>query len=302
MKKINTTHILLITLLSIAIPPLALAGTCRDTCGAIPIKYPFGSGSGCGHPYFSRYVKCAPGGALHLSTAAAGGAAYAVISSIDYAAGALVAADPLMSTCAAMQDSGGFALDRGSPFSVAADNIFALLGCSATSPVFDPDADFCDTGSGRNVCRGLYTCEGVAGIGLEPHAPVSTCCVYEPPVSDGSGSGLGLDLPKLQCSSYSSVYGFGGNEGDPMRWQYGILLRFNDSYYSSDCRNCEESGGFCGFQGLEESFSCKCRNGVNTTVNCYGRGNGRSGGAGRDGIQTALNIGGFLLLWMISFF
>ncbi|XP_042022873.1 uncharacterized protein LOC121770147 [Salvia splendens] len=204
-----------------------------------------------------------------------------------------------MSTCASMQNSGSLALDPGSPFSLSPDNIFALVGCSTTSPVFDLDADFCDTGSGQNVCRGLYSCKGVEGIGLEPREPISTCCVYEPgEVLAGSGSGL--DLPKLQCSSYSAVYGFGGSEGDPMRWQYGILLRFNDSYESSDCRNCEDSGGFCGFEGVEESFVCRCRNGVNSTVNCYGRGNGWSQ-AGRHGIQTALTIGGFLLMWMIAF-
>ncbi|KAG6398887.1 hypothetical protein SASPL_140358 [Salvia splendens] len=299
MKTINTTHILLLTLLLINIhplPSLPLPGTCRDTCGPTPIKYPFGSGSGCGHPAFSRHLKCSPGGALRLSTA---GDAYLDVSSIDYASGSLVAADPLMSTCASMQNSGSFALDPGSPFSLSPDNIFALVGCSTTSPVFDPDADFCDTGSGQNVCRGLYSCKGVEGIGLEPHEPISTCCVYEPgEVLAGSGSGL--DLPKLQCSSYSAVYGFGGSEGDPMRWQYGILLRFNDSYESSDCRNCEDSGGFCGFEGVEESFVCRCRNGVNSTVNCYGRGNGWSR-AGRHGIQTALTIGGFLLMWMIAF-
>lgn len=171
-----------------------------------------------------------------------------------------------------MQNSGSFTLDRASPFSIMTDNMFVLVGCSLTSPVFDRNADFCETGSGLNVCRGLYSCKGVTGIGLEPNAPISTCCVYDPPVSVGSGYGLALDLPKLQCSSYSAIYGFGGNEGDPMKWQYGISLQYNNSYYSDACKNCEESGGFCGFSGLDESFACKCQNGVNTTINCYGRG------------------------------
>lgn len=170
-----------------------------------------------------------------------------------------------------MHNSGSFTLDRASPFTIMPDNIFVLVGCSSTSPVFDRNADFCDTGSGLNVCRGLYSCKGVTGIGLEPKAAISTCCVYDPPISIAN-SGYGLDLPKLQCSSYSAIYGFGGNEGDPMKWQYGISLQYNDSYYSDACKNCEDSGGFCGFSGSDESFACKCRNGVNTTINCYGRG------------------------------
>ncbi|KAL0327125.1 UNVERIFIED_CONTAM: hypothetical protein Sangu_1790500 [Sesamum angustifolium] len=154
-------------------------------------------------------------------------------------------------------------------------------------------------GSGLNVCRGLYSCKGVTGIGLEPNAPISTCCVYDPTMS--LGSGYGLNLPKLQCSSYSAIYGFGGSEGDPMKWEYGISLQYNGSYYSNSCKNCEDSGGVCGFSGSDESFACKCRNGVNTTINCYGRGYGWSG-TSRHKIQTPLTIGGFLLSWMVVAF
>ncbi|KAL0372510.1 UNVERIFIED_CONTAM: Ureide permease 2 [Sesamum calycinum] len=259
-----------------------------------PIRFPFGSGFGCGHPDFSRYINCSSG-ILQFST----GTGTYTISSIDYASNTLVIADPLMSTCSSMQNSGSFTLDRGSPFSIMPDNIFVLVGCSTTSPVFDRNADFCDTGSGLNVCRGLYSCKGVTGIGLEPNAPISTCCVYDPAMS--LGSGYGLNLPKLQCSSYSAIYGFGGSEGDPMKWEYGISLQYNGSYYSNSCKNCEDSGGVCGFSGSDESFACKCRNGVNTTINCYGRGYGWSG-TSRHKIQTPLTIGGFLLSWMVVAF
>ncbi|KAK4399849.1 hypothetical protein Sango_1091000 [Sesamum angolense] len=279
----------------LAIPSIIpLNGTCHDKCGSIPIRFPFGSGFGCGHPDFSRYINCSSG-ILKFSTATG---TY-TISSIDYASNTLVIADPLMSTCSSMQNSGSFTLDRGSPFSIMPDNIFVLVGCSTTSPVFDRNADFCDTGSGLNVCRGLYSCKGVTGIGLEPNAPISTCCVYDPAMSLGSGNGL--NLPKLQCSSYSAIYGFGGSEGDPMKWEYGISLQYNGSYYSNSCKNCEDSGGVCGFSGSDESFACKCRNGVNTTINCYGRGYGWSG-TSRHKIQTPLTIGGFLLSWMLVAF
>ncbi|KAG8383037.1 hypothetical protein BUALT_Bualt05G0142600 [Buddleja alternifolia] len=283
-----------------AIPSIIpLNGTCHDTCGTIPLKYPFGSGFGCGHPDFARYIKCTYG-TLQFST----GSGIYTVSSIDYSSGIIVISDPLMSTCSSMQNSGSFTIDRTSPFTIMPDNIFVLVGCSRTSPVFDRNADFCDTGSGLNACRGLYSCKGVIGIGLEPNAPISTCCVYDPIMSVGSGSGLGsgLDLPKLQCSSYSSIYGFGGDEGDPMKWQYGISLQFNDSYsyQSNACRNCEDSGGICGFSGLHASFACNCRNGVNSSINCYGRGYARNG-TWKDKIQTTLSIAGFLLSWMIAF-
>nr|GMD00414.1 wall-associated receptor kinase 3-like [Ipomoea batatas] len=277
-----------------AVPSIIpLNGTCSERCGALSVKFPFGSSYGCGHPAFARYIKCSDG-VLQFSS----GTGIYTISSIDYSSGVMVVTDPFMSTCSSMQNSGSFTLDRGSPFSIMPENIFALLGCSTTSAVFDPKQDLCDSGSGLNVCRGLYSCKGVTGIGLEPNAPISTCCVYNPPVPLGSGNGL--DLPKLQCSSYSTIYGFGGDEGDPMKWQYGISLQFNNSYSSDACKNCEDSGGFCGFSGSDESFSCTCRNGVNTTVNCFGRGYAWSG-TWRHKIQTKVYIGGFLFLWMMFF-
>lgn len=264
--SINYCFISLIVFLSLIPPALQ---TCHDKCGNIPIKFPFGSGPGCGNPRFSRYIQCTSG-QFHLSTASG----VYTISSIDYTTNTVVITDPFMSTCSSMHNSGGFTMDGDTPFTATPDNIFVLVGCSTTSPVFDRMADFCDTGSGRNVCRGLYSCKGVSGIGLEPYGSVETCCVYNNPV----GLGVGLDLPKLQCSSYSALYGFGGSEGDPMKWEYGIMVKYNGSDYmrSDACRNCEESGGFCGFSGFNDSFSCKCPNAVNTTVNCYGRGSSLS--------------------------
>ncbi|KAK9276235.1 hypothetical protein L1049_005766 [Liquidambar formosana] len=50
-----------------------------------------------------------------------------------------------------------------------------------------------------------------------------------------------------------------------------MALQYNDSYYSEACKSCEESGGLCGFAGLDQSFACVCQNGLNTTTNCYGR-------------------------------
>ncbi|XWS23095.1 hypothetical protein CRYUN_Cryun29cG0092000 [Craigia yunnanensis] len=187
-------------------------------------------------------------GALQLST----GAGIYTVSSIDYPTSTIVVADPLMSTCSSMQNSGSFSLDRASPFTLTGANIFVLLGCSTTSPVFDPSEDLCDTGSGSRVCSGLYSCKGVNGIGLPQNAPTSTCCVYDSLM--GVGSGYSLDLPKLQCSSYTSIYEF-GDEGDPMKWKFGISLQYNDSYYTPACKDCETSGGRIACQNLPFEYA-----------------------------------------------
>lgn len=243
---------------------MPLNGICSDVCGNISVKFPFGTGFGCGHPEFARYIRCSSGD-LQFSTLTG----IYTVTSIDYSTNTIIVNDPLMSTCTSMQNSGSFSLDRASPFTLMADDVFVLLGCSTTSPVFDLNEDLCDRGSGSHACRGLYSCKGVTGIGLEPNAPTSTCCVYNSMYV--AGSGYGLDLPKLQCSSYASIYGLGDDEGDPMKWKFGIALQYNSSD-SVACKDCEASGGSCGFTGLGDSFACICRNGVNSTSNCYGRG------------------------------
>lgn len=250
---------------SAATPIISVNGTCQNVCGTIPVKFPFGTGYGCGHPMFSRFIKC-NSGTLEFST----GTGIYTISSIDYPSSTITIQDPFMSTCSSMQNSGSFILDKSSPFTITDNNIFALLGCSTTSPVFDQYVDLCNTGSGSRVCRGLYSCKGVSGIGLQQNAPISTCCVYESPT--GLSSGYALDLPKLQCSSYTSIYDYGGSEGDPMKWKFGVTLRYKDSNGAENCKNCEDSGGLCGFSVLQESFACICRNGLNTSNNCLGRG------------------------------
>ncbi|XP_068655610.1 wall-associated receptor kinase-like 15 [Aristolochia californica] len=242
--------------------------SCLDKCGSIPIKYPLGTGFGCGHPEFSPYVRCTDDGAtLQLSTRSG----LYTISAVDYSSSTLTLSDPLMSTCASMQNSGSFTLDPTVPFHLVPHDVFVVLGCSTSSPVFDSDVQLCDPGA-SHVCRGLYSCKGVVGLGLTPGDPVSTCCVYDPPGGVGTGRGYSLDLPKLQCASYTCLHGFGEKEGDPTKWKYGIELSFNDSYGTDACDACESSVGTCGFEGADESFVCVCRNGVNTTTNCYGQG------------------------------
>ncbi|KAH8501068.1 hypothetical protein H0E87_016046 [Populus deltoides] len=271
--------------ISAAVNPIPINGTCHDTCGTISVKYPFGSGFGCGQPDFARYVRC-NAGTLEFST----GTGIYNVSDIDYSSGTLIIRDPFMSTCSSMQNSGSFSLDRASPFTLTGENIFVLLGCSTNSPLFDPAEDLCAMGSRSRVCRGLYSCKGVTGIGLPQNAPPSTCCVYESPIQL---AGYTLDLPKLQCSSYTSVYSFGGSEGDPMKWKFGISLQYNDSYYSNVCKDCETSGGLCGFTGFDQSFACVCENGKNTSTSCFGQGYAWSG-TRESKILNKLSFGGIV--------
>ncbi|PON88041.1 Tify domain containing protein [Trema orientale] len=91
-------------------------------------------------------------------------------------------------------------------------------------------------------------------------------CVYDSPL--GFESSYNLDLSKLQCSSYTSIYKF-GDQDDPTKWQFGVSLRYNESSYSNECKDYEESSEF---SGLDESFTCIYHNGINTSVNCFGQG------------------------------
>eukprot|EP01018_Ginkgo_biloba_P011031 Gb_30861 [translate_table: standard] len=245
--------------------PLAMGWACRDFCGTVQVKYPFGTGPGCGDPRFENYVQCQNQRLLFTSHTGT-----YPIQSIDYTNNVIYINDPIMSTCNSMQTSTSFGLDWSAPFRIK-NNIFVLLGCSSTSSLYDPKNYLCDTGS-AHICSNLYACPGVAGIDLPLYSPISTCCVYSP---INLGSAAELNLPKLQCLSYTSIYSFGSDPTNPSLWRYGIALQYNyniNNYAPSVCRDCEQSNGVCGFNGPYQTFVCVCRNGVNTTTNCNGQG------------------------------
>ncbi|KAH7857643.1 hypothetical protein Vadar_014946 [Vaccinium darrowii] len=242
--------------------------TCQRTCGKQPIKYPFGTGPGCGDPRFEKYITCNQNQYQNQLTLSTKSGCYP-ITYIDYTNQVIYISDPTMSTCACAQPSKGFSLDWDAPFTFQDSTIFALLDCSTTSsPIYkgenSSNAPLCDT-NGASVCSLLYSCQAVSRLNI----PISTCCVYTPV---DLGPEFEMDLQKLQCSSYSGIYGFDGRNTDPESWNYGVALKYKfnfDNEYPAVCASCERSNGVCGYSGTYNMFSCNCLSGINTTTDCY---------------------------------
>ncbi|KAL9855942.1 putative wall-associated receptor kinase, galacturonan-binding domain-containing protein [Arabidopsis thaliana] len=207
---------------------------CQKTCGQIPIKYPLGTGSGCGDPRFTRYITCDPDQQTLTLTTHTG--SYP-ITSVDYAKQEIYVTDPSMSTCACTRPSHGFGLDWDAPFSFHDDTVLRSL-----------------------------TVPAISLINLQ----VSTCCVYVPL---DLGPSFEMDLNKLKCSSYSGFYNLGpGQESHPENWNYGIALKYKFNVfdeYPGVCGSCERSNGACGFNTQSSSFVCNCPGGINTTSDCF---------------------------------
>ncbi|KAH0754000.1 hypothetical protein KY290_024270 [Solanum tuberosum] len=251
----------------ILLPSLITSQTCQKSCGNVPIKYPFGTGPGCGDPRFQPYVMC---NNQQLSFKTHTGC-YPV-TSIDYNYQIMYISDPSMSTCACTQPSKGFSLDANAPFTFHDETVFALLDCATdSSPIYKSNNEgtnstfpMCDS-QGAPVCSLLYSCQAISRLNL----PISTCCVYTPV---DLGPAFEMDLEKLQCSSYSALYGFSGEELNPQAWKYGIALKYKFNFnndYPDMCANCEKSNGVCGYGGPYSSFVCNCPSGFNTTNDCF---------------------------------
>ncbi|CAK9313286.1 unnamed protein product [Citrullus colocynthis] len=267
----SSPHALLVlTIFFFLFPPIT-SQTCQKTCGDIPLRYPFGSGSGCGDPRFHPSITCNDHQQLIFTTHTG---CYP-ISNIDYTNQVLYISDPTMSTCACNQPSKGFGLDWDAPFSFHGDTIFALLDCSSSSPVYAPNGMFNDRNNssrlslcdsrGLPICGFLYGCKPIVSLNI----PISGCCVYTPV---NFGPSFEMDLEKLKCGSYSGFYSFNGRESDAESWKYGIALKYKfaiDNVYPSWCSSCEQSGGICGYSGPVDSFICNCPPGFNTTTNCF---------------------------------
>nr|GLL34262.1 wall-associated receptor kinase-like 20 [Ipomoea trifida] len=269
MKLLNSFSAALILLA--LLPSPTSSQICPKTCGPMTLKYPFGTAPGCGDPRFQPYVTCTNNQQLTFATHTG---CYPV-TAIDYNHHSIFISDPTLSTCSCTQPSRGFSLDSNAPFAFRDDTIFALLGCSAdaSSPIYksaggaNSSFPMCDS-QGAPVCSILYSCEAMSRLNL----PVSTCCVYTPV---DLGPAFEMDLQKLQCASYSAMYGFngGGEEGNnPQAWKYGIALKYKFNFnndFPELCASCERSNGVCGYSGPYKSFSCNCPSGFNTTTDCF---------------------------------
>ncbi|GER32288.1 wall-associated receptor kinase-like protein [Striga asiatica] len=231
---------------------------CGNKCGNLQIKYPFGTGPGCGDPRFQPYITCNP---QHQQLTLSTHTGCYPVTSIDYSTQLLRISDPTMSTCSCTRPSRGFGLDWDAPFSFHHSTVFTLLDCNnnSNSSIHFP---MCDLEGADDVCTFLCSCEAADRLSL----PVSSCCVYAPV---DLGPAFEMDLGKLGCGSYSAVY----RSNDPQAWDYGIGIDYKFNYandYPANCASCEKSNGVCGYEvGPAGSFLCNCPGGVNTSTDCY---------------------------------
>ncbi|KAI3973519.1 hypothetical protein MKW92_035969 [Papaver armeniacum] len=269
--------------------PLISSQTCEKVCGDQKLKYPFGSGQGCGDPRFQKFVTCDRAQKKLMLNTHTG--TYP-ITSVDYNNLTIYIQDPSMSTCSSSQPSKGFGLDWDAPFTFLDSNVFALLDCStASSPLYTSRTSLngngtnsttagsgnivplCDS-EGGPICSLLYSCPTISRLNL----PISTCCVYTPL---DLGPAYEIDLQKLECSSYASIYSFNGKDSNPQGWKYGIGLKYRFSVkndFPSACSICEKSNGVCGYTGTYNAFICSCVGGVNSTSDCYASASMRNDG------------------------
>lgn len=250
---------------------------CRDTCGSVQVKYPFGTGPGCGSPVFNQYITCTSSDQLILKTHTG---SYP-ITSISYTTTTIILTPPHMSTCTTMQplypsSSNNFGLDLTSPFQIGSST-FILLSCTHPHPIITPQ--ICDP-SFDYLCASIYSCPAVIHLGLPLFPPpTNTCCVYSPANLDGEGE---LDLLEIGCGAYTSVVSLGDNPTDPTHWVYGVALKYShgaidNNFVSTKCSSCESSGGVCGFAPPGNGFVCVCKSGFNTSLDCSGTYNQNQG-------------------------
>ncbi|CAJ2677085.1 wall-associated receptor kinase 20-like protein [Trifolium pratense] len=250
----------LFMILLLASTPTASTTVCHDTCGSIQIKYPFGTGPGCGSPLFNPYITCISNGTLDQLILKTHTSSYP-ITSISYTTSTLILTPPCMSTCTTMQTSPNFGLDLTSPFQISSST-FILLSCQRKS------STICDT-SFDYLCASIYSCPEVVSLGLPLFPPTNTCCVYTPGNLDGEGE---LNVKGYDCGGYTSVVSLGDNPTDPTHWVYGVALKYThgafDNFVTTKCTSCESSGGICGFAPPGNGFVCVCKGGYNTSLDC----------------------------------
>jgi hypothetical protein len=257
--------------------------TCRSFCGNITVDYPFALHPGCGHAGLRDLLFCINGALmLHLPSGS-----YRVLD-VDYAYRGLTLHDPAMSDCRALDRTpagrgNGFVLEswREPYLSPDPDNAFLLLGCRATSPLFQgfPDRHLpCRNVSGMG-CGDYLACPAWddyyagdgrrrapgddAAYGDAVGAPPECCAVPWAAIR-------AVNVSRLECEGYSSAYSVapvraaGGAAG----WAYGIRVSWSlPESNRGFCGACRATGGACGHDMESHADLCLCGN-WNSTSNC----------------------------------
>lgn len=315
--------VLTITLLLLLLPPrrsyvLSVSASesdgstiCPDTCGNVPVAFPFGVRDGCGARQFRNMFNCSSssssnsvidgggGGQLFFQTPSGG---YGV-KSIDYRANTMVIYDPAMSTCGgSLQPRHDFALSDEQYLNIfpSPDTFFALLNCSADSPLLHRLSRVCAPTLSGHTCDELYSCPAFqllqqpgggngssvisssssSGIGngssifgsLPPPPPPSASPVTLAPSSccfTRYDTLKYMSMEMLDCTHYAMVSGAYGLKGvSAADWTYGIKLSYNVP--DVGCDRCRKSGGACGFDTETQGDLCICSASLNSTTTACG--------------------------------
>ncbi|XP_057959013.1 uncharacterized protein LOC131151688 [Malania oleifera] len=267
----TTLQLLLLIILTLQLPPPFLAlSPCRTSCGGIAVNYPFGIDDGCGARQLRNMLVCnatASGDSLFFQTPSG---SYKV-RSIDYDAKTVAIFDPDMSTCSALQAPRTFEVSDAQYLAIppSPDTAFALLNCSADSPLLNHYSYLCFNFAGH-TCDELYTCGSFQIL----HAPATNvtppCCFTD----YNALRMVKMDMNLLDCTHYTCVYGTDGLRGvRPLDWKYGIGLQY--AVPDMGCDRCARSGGTCGFDTESEGSLCLCSGSVNSTTTCGSVTNGR---------------------------
>lgn len=267
-------------------PPSSVAAanvpitTCRSFCGNITVDYPFALHPGCGHAGLRDLLFCINGALmLHLPSGS-----YRVLD-VDYAYRGLTLHDPAMSDCRALDltpagRGNGFVVEpwREPYLSPDPDNVFLLLGCRATSPLFQgfPDRHLpCRNVSGMG-CGDYLGCVAwddyyAAGGGRRPSSG-DGAAVGQPPECCGVpwSAIRAVNVSRLECEGYSSAYSLAPvrAERGAAGWAYGIRAAWTlPEANRGFCGACRATGGACGHDMESHADLCLCGD-WNSTSNC----------------------------------
>ncbi|XP_010533797.1 PREDICTED: uncharacterized protein LOC104809485 [Tarenaya hassleriana] len=240
---------------------------CRNSCGNIPINYPFGIDDGCGSPYYRHMLVCSDNAKLELRTPSG---RYPV-KSISYSDPHILVSDPFMWSCDDRENfrpTRSFSVDSSTHFTLSSQNDYLFFNCSQDRVIVEPKPLFCERFPSRcdSSCdSSSYLCRHLPECGSLLSSRVS-CCSYYPTSSES------LRLMLRYCATYTSVYwrsvGASNAAYDQVP-EYGIRVDF-EIPVTTRCLLCQETtkgSGVCGFDTTTQSFLCLCKQG-NVTTYC----------------------------------